>query len=106
MIKSTVIKTGGKQYLVQPGQEITIEKIKGKPKDKVIFDQVLLCVDNKKTAFIGQPLIKGAQVKAQIIEQGRGKKKIVFKYKAKKRYKKKKGHRQDYTKVKILEIRA
>jgi len=112
-----VIKTGGKQYLVTPGQKIKIEKIDAKiktsaskRKDKeesqeIIFDQVLLLEKGNKIE-IGNPLVKGAKVIAKIINQGKAKKVIVFKYKAKTRYKKKAGHRQPYTEVEILKIEA
>ena len=98
-----VIKTGGKQYLVSPGQKIKIEKIEGKEGKEVIFKNVLLLEKNKKVE-IGNPLIKGAKVIGKIISQGKDKKKIVFKWKAKTRYKVKKGHRQPFTEVEILKI--
>ena len=98
-----VIKTGGKQYLVKPGAKIKIEKIDKKEGQDIIFGQVLLLEKNKKLQ-IGTPLVKGVKVKATVLEQGRGKKVIVFKYKAKKRYKVKKGHRQPFTQVEIKEI--
>jgi len=98
-----VIKTGGKQYLVSPKDKIKIEKIKGDKGDKVTFDQVLL-LEKQKKLEIGKPFIKGAKVSAEILDQGRSKKVIVFKYKAKKRYKVKKGHRQNYTEIEIKDI--
>ena len=94
-----VIKTGGKQYLIRQGDKLLIEKIPGNAEQDVVFDQVLLLDDQ-----IGTPLVNGASVAARILEQGRAKKKIVFKYTSKTRYKKKKGHRQPFTKVKILSI--
>ena len=98
-----IIKTGGKQYLVSPGQKIKIEKIEGKEGKEIIFKNVLLLEKNKKVE-IGNPLIKGAKVIGKIISQGKDKKKIVFKWKAKTRYKVKKGHRQPFTEVEILKI--
>lgn len=98
-----VIKTGGKQYLVSPGDKIKIEKIEEEEGKEVIFDQVLLLEKGKKLE-IGKPLIEGAKVKGKVLKQGKGKKVIIFKYKPKKRYKVKKGHRQPYTEVEILEI--
>jgi len=95
-----VIKTGGKQYIVAPGQKIKIEKIEGKD---ITFDRVLLVEKNKKLE-IGNPLVKGAKVLAKALSQGKGKKVIVFKYKSKTRYKKKAGHRQSFTEVEILKI--
>jgi large subunit ribosomal protein L21 len=99
-----VIKTGGKQYIVKEGDVLTIEKLAHEG-DAVVFDQVLLVAD-EKSATVGQPLLKGATVKATVIEEGRGEKKMVFRYKAKTRSKKKKGHRQPFTKVKIGAISA
>lgn len=99
-----VIKTGGKQYIVTEGQMLTIEKLEHEG-DKVVFDQVLLVADEKK-ASIGQPLVAGAKVTATVVGEGKGEKKIVFRFKAKTRYHKKKGHRQPFTKVKIEKISA
>ena len=98
-----VVKTGGKQYKVKKGDKIIIEKIEGKAGDKVKFDQVLL-VKEEKGIKIGTPLVKDAYVEAQILEQKRGPKVIIFKYKPKKRYRKKQGHRQPQTVVKIEKI--
>jgi len=98
-----IIKTGGKQYKVSPGDKIKVEKLDAKEGKEVIFNQVLL-VANKEEPKIGTPLVKGAKVKAKVLKQGKGKKVIVFKYKAKKRYQKKKGHRQPYTELVILSV--
>ncbi len=98
-----VIKTGGKQYLVSAGQEIKIEKIPGKVGDKVYFDQVLL-VNQQEGLKIGQPLVKNIKVEGEIVNQLKGKKIKVFKYKAKSRYRRQKGHRQQLTLVKINTI--
>ena len=98
-----VVKTGGKQYIVTPGKKIKIEKLNKKEGSEIIFKEVLLLEKNKKTE-IGSPLIKGAKVIGKVISQGKRKKVIVFKYKAKKRYKVKKGHRQPFTEVEILKI--
>lgn len=99
-----VIKSGGKQYLVQPGDKIKVEKIEGKEGKEIIFKEVLLLEKNKKIE-IGEPLVKGAKISAKILKQGRDKKIIVFKYRSKTRYKKKQGHRQPYTEVEIKEIK-
>lgn len=99
-----VIKTGGKQYIVKEGDVLAVEKLEHDG-DKISFDEVLLVSDGKKTV-IGQPLVDGASVAASVIEDGKGEKKIVFRFKAKTRYHKKKGHRQLYTKVKITKISA
>ena len=98
-----VIKTGGKQYLVSPGDKIKGEKLDQADGKEVIFDQVLLLSKGRVTK-VGAPLVKGAKVKAKIIKQDRAKKVIVFKYNAKKRYQKKKGHRQPFSQVEILKI--
>lgn len=99
-----IIKTGGKQYIVNPGKEIKIEKIKGKKEgDKITFDQVLLCKKGKQIK-IGASLVKGAKVEGEIVEQGRSKKVIILKYKSKTRRKTKKGHRQTFMKIKVDKI--
>jgi large subunit ribosomal protein L21 len=98
-----VIKTGGKQYLVSPGEKIKIEKLNVKEGKEVIFKEVLLLKENGKIE-IGNPLIKGAKVIGKVISQGKNKKVIVFKYKSKTRYRIKKGHRQPFSEVEILKI--
>jgi len=98
-----IIKTGGKQYLVKSGSQIKVEKLDKEQDQEIIFDKVLLLEKNKKLQ-IGTPFVKGAKVKAKILEHGKGKKVIIFKYKARKRYKVKKGHRQPYTEVEIKQI--
>lgn len=107
--KFAVIQTGGKQYLVKPGDALKIEKIKATEKDgSVVFDKVLLIVDGPaspqggENIKIGKPFIEGAKIIAKIVEEGREKKITVLHYKPKTRYHKKAGHRQPYTKVKIL----
>jgi len=110
-----VIKTGGKQYLVSPGQKIKIEKIEKKPSStkakeskeslEVVFNEVLLLEKGNKIE-IGTPLVKGVKVIGKIIRQDKAKKVIIFKYKPKKRYKVKKGHRQSFTEVEILKIES
>ena len=98
-----VIKTGGKQYLVSPGDKIKIEKVKVEPGKEIVFDRVLLLEKNKKLQ-LGTPLVKEAKVKGKVLNQAKSKKVIIFKYKAKKRYKKKQGHRQPYTLIEITKI--
>jgi len=101
-----VIATGGKQYQVSVGEIVTIEKLKGDHKigGKVVFDKVLL-VDNGQDTTIGTPFIEGAKVEATIEKIDRLAKVIVIKYKAKSRYFKKNGHRQNIFKVKITALR-
>ena len=98
-----VIKTGGKQYIVSPGQKIKIEKIEGKEGKEITFKEVLLLEKGGKIE-IGNPLVKGVKVIGKILKQGKSKKVIVFKYKHSKRYKLKKGHRQPFTEIEILDI--
>lgn len=98
-----VIKTGGKQYIIKPGDRLKVEKIEGEIGDTVEINEVLL-VKTDKEIKIGNPLVEGAKVKASIVEQGRSPKIIVFKKKPKKGYKRKKGHRQFYTTIEIKEI--
>lgn len=98
-----VIKTGGKQYKVSEGEVLEVEKLDKKEGDEVIFEEVLLVEKDNKPDF-GKPTVENAKVKAEILEQGKGDKKIVYKYKPKKRQRKKQGHRQLFTKVKIKEI--
>ena len=95
-----VIKTGGKQYIVSPGEKLKVEKLDAEKNSMVSFDEVLLVVDGERIE-IGTPHVAGAKVEAKIIEQGRAKKLLVFRYRAKSRYRKKRGHRQPYTEVQI-----
>ncbi|HFC96968.1 MAG TPA: 50S ribosomal protein L21 [Thermosulfurimonas dismutans] len=98
-----VIKTGGKQYKVAPGEVLRVEKLPGEPGDTVELSEVLL-VAGEGEPRVGTPLVEGARVKATILEQGRSKKIIVFKKKRRKNYKRKRGHRQYYTVLRIEEI--
>jgi large subunit ribosomal protein L21 len=100
-----VIKTGGKQYLVSPGQKIKIEKIEKKEGSEIIFNEVLLLKKGEKIE-IGRPLIKEAKVRGKILKHGKGKKITVLKYKPKTRYKVKRGHRQPFSEVEILKIES
>ena len=94
-----VIETGGKQYRVQEGDVITVEKLNAEAGETVTFDKVLLMSDGKEVK-VGTPYLDAA-VTGSVVENGRGQKVIIFKYKAKKDYRKKQGHRQPYTMVKI-----
>lgn len=99
-----IIETGGKQIKVEQGQEIFVEKLAADVNDVVTFDKVLFVGgDNVK---VGAPLVEGASVTAKVVEQGRAKKITVFKYKPKKNYHRKLGHRQPFTKVIIDGINA
>lgn len=100
-----IIKTGGKQYTVTENDVIKIEKLNNDVGDKVSFDEVLL-VSNDGDIKVGKPFVEGAKVNAVVEEQGKGDKVIIFKFKRKKDYRKKRGHRQLYTKVRIESIEA
>ncbi|MEI8130105.1 MAG: 50S ribosomal protein L21 [bacterium] len=106
MTEFAIIATGGKQYPVSVGDVVRVETLPGdlKKGDKVVFDQVLL-VDNGKDTSVGTPTIKGATVEGIFQTAGRGKKVLVVKYKAKSKYHKKNGHRQEYSEVKISAIK-
>jgi large subunit ribosomal protein L21 len=99
-----IIATGGKQYKVEEGEIITIEKLGLEEGAKYTFDQVLAVNNGKLT--VGTPTVSGATVDAEVVKEGRGKKVIVYKYKRKSGYHKKNGHRQAFTQVKINKINA
>ena len=101
--KLVVIKTGGKQYKVSEGDKIKIEKLPQKDGSAVSFSEVLLYSDEKGVT-IGAPVIKDVRVAGKILEQGKADKVIIYKHKKRKRYTKKKGHRQQYTQVEITSI--
>ncbi|ANY70370.1 MULTISPECIES: 50S ribosomal protein L21 [unclassified Paenibacillus] len=100
-----IIETGGKQYKVQEGDVLFIEKLNANAGESVTFDRVL-AVSGADGLVTGTPVISGATVSATVEKQGRGQKIIVYKYKAKKNYRRKQGHRQPYTKVTIGKIQA
>ncbi len=97
-----IIQTGGKQYKVQAGDEVLVEKLDIAEGEEVSFDVLLVSGDSG--VQVGKPLVEGVKAKAKVLEHGKGKKVIVFKYKPKKDYRKKQGHRQPYTRVEILSI--
>ncbi len=99
-----VIKTGGKQYLVKPGDIIDIEKIAGEEGSEVEFSDVLIVSDGEGDVKVGTPVVKSAQVKGTILGEKKGTKITVFKFKRRKGYRKKIGHRQKFTSVKINSI--
>jgi large subunit ribosomal protein L21 len=97
-----VIRTGGKQYRVAAGDVVRVATLAGNPGDKVKFDDVLLVGGD--TTTIGTPTVAGAAVEAEIVQHGRGPKLIVFKFRKRKRSRKKAGHRQDFTAVRITGV--
>ncbi|MBD3300474.1 MAG: 50S ribosomal protein L21 [Candidatus Moranbacteria bacterium] len=99
-----VIKTGAKQYPVEVGKVLKIEKIDAKEGDKVTFEEVLLFDKGDNKPKVGNPLVKDVKVQAKVLKQGRNDKVLILKHKPKKRYKLKRTHRQPYTQVEILKI--
>lgn len=102
MSQFAVIETGGKQYKVQPGTKIKVEKLPTEG-ESFVFDKVLLVGEGEKVE-IGKPYLQGAKVEAKVLRQARARKVIVFRYKSKTRQRKKKGHRQHFTEVEIIKI--
>ncbi|MFA6715106.1 MAG: 50S ribosomal protein L21 [Victivallaceae bacterium] len=101
-----IIKTGGKQYKVKQDEVLAIEKIEGEAGSKLTFDEVLAVGEEGKSLNVGAPLVEGAKVEAEIVEQFRGPKLIAFKMKRRKGYRRKIGHRQNLTKIKISAINS
>ncbi len=104
-MKLAVIKTGGKQYTVNEGDVITIEKLGDEMSvgDEIVFDEVLMTDDGSK-AVIGAPMVSGAKVKGKLVEQGKGKKIRVLRFRSKSRYHRTYGHRQPFMKVEITSV--
>lgn len=100
-----IIQTGGKQYKVAEGDTVLVEKLEAVENDIVTFDKVLTVVKDNEVV-VGKPLVDGAKVTAKVEAQGKAKKILVFKYKAKSNYRKRQGHRQPFTKVVIEKIEA
>lgn len=100
-----VIRTGGKQYRVSPGDSIEVEKLPFEVGEQIELDQVLLVANGSGTT-IGRPVVDGARVKATVTRQAKGRKVIIFKYRPSKRYRRKRGHRQQLTRLRIDEIVA
>ncbi|MDF2820146.1 MAG: ribosomal protein [Clostridiales bacterium] len=101
-----VIATGGKQYKVTEGDFVKVEKLGVEAGDTVNFDQILLVSKEDGSLVVGNPIVSNATVTATVLEEGRSKKIIVYKYKRKSGYHKKQGHRQSFTRVKIEKINA
>lgn len=100
-----ILETGGKQYRVQEGDVLFVEKLDVNEGEVVTLDKVL-AVSKDGSLVVGSPVVAGAKVEAKVVENGKAKKVIVFKYKAKKDYRRKKGHRQPYTKLVVEKINA
>ena len=98
-----IIESGGKQYRVEPGAVVALERIPGEVGSQVELDRVLLVSDGS-TIKVGQPTVAGAKVLSQIVAQSRGPKIVVFKFKRRKKYRRKTGHRQELTEVRVSEI--
>ena len=99
-----IVNTGGKQYRVQPGDTVRVEYLPGDRGDLIEFDDVRLLSDDDGDVTVGAPTVEGAKVTAEVVQQGRAKKVIVFKYKAKTRYRRKNGHRQNFTELRVTDI--
>lgn len=100
-----VIRTGSKQYRVSPGESIDVEKLPFEVGEQIELDEVLLVADGE-TSQIGHPLVEGAKVKATVTRQGKGRKLVIFKFRRNNRYRRKSGHRQELTRLRIDEIAA
>lgn len=96
-----VIKTGGKQYYVEEGTVLYVEKLDSDVDSKVVFEEVLMV-----NSTVGNPLVKGAKVEAKVLKHGKAKKIKVYKYRQKKKYRRTQGHRQPYTKIEITKVMA
>jgi large subunit ribosomal protein L21 len=99
-----VFQTGGKQFRAEPGTRLRIPTLEAEPGDKVTFDRVLLAGDGGDKILVGAPVVDGASVIAEVIRHGRSKKLIVFKRKRRKGYRRKQGHRQGFTEIRIDEV--
>jgi large subunit ribosomal protein L21 len=99
-----VFQTGGKQFRAEAGVRLRIPSLDVEPGDSVTFDKVLLTGDGEETILVGTPTVDGASVKAEVIRHGRADKIIVFKRKRRKGYRKKQGHRQKFTEIRIEEV--
>ncbi len=99
-----VFRTGGKQFRAEPGARLRIPSLDVEPGDSVVFDEILLAGDGEETVQVGTPIVDGASVKAEVIRHGRTDKVIVFKRKRRKGYRKKQGHRQGFTEIRVDEV--
>lgn len=100
-----VIKTGGKQFRAEPGASLRVPSLSAEPGESVVFDEILLASDGSAVK-VGAPMVEGASVTAEVVKHGRNKKVIVFKRKRRKNYRKKQGHRQGFTEIRISEVKV
>lgn len=98
-----IIRTGGRQFRVEPGQTIRLPSLSVEPGESVTFEDVLLGADGDQIK-VGAPVVSGAAVQAEVVRHGRGEKIIIFKHKRRKNYRRKQGHRQGFTEVRVNEI--
>lgn len=99
-----VLESGGRQYRVAPGQELLVEKLPGEQGEEFSVEQVLMVVDESGSTLVGRPYVEGARAVATVVGQERGPKILVFKYKAKSNYRRRRGHRQDLTRIRVERI--
>ena len=99
-----IVNTGGKQYRIQPGDTVRVEYLPGDQGDLIELEDVRLLSNDDGEVTVGAPIVEGAKVTAEVVQQGRGKKVIIFKYKAKTRYRRKNGHRQNFTELRVTDI--
>jgi large subunit ribosomal protein L21 len=99
-----VVESGGKQYRVAVGEALNVERLDGAPGQELVLDRVLLVSDGEGKVHVGSPLCPGVAVRAEVVAQGRGEKILVFKYKPKVNYRRRKGHRQAYTRIRVTAI--
>lgn len=100
-----IVETGGKQYQMEEGKYLKVELLDGEKDSKIVFDKIVMLANGKKSK-VGQPYVKGASVEGKILEHGKDKKIIVYKQKPKKGYRRKQGHRQEFTRVMVTKIRT
>ncbi|MGQ0561219.1 MAG: 50S ribosomal protein L21 [Gemmatimonadota bacterium] len=100
-----IIRSGGKQFRAEPGKTIKVPALKAEPGAQVTFDEVLVA-GNGDDVKVGTPIVSGAQVTGEVVKHGKAKKVIIFKWKRRKNYRRKQGHRQDFTEVRIGEIQG
>ncbi|MCJ7497843.1 MAG: 50S ribosomal protein L21 [candidate division Zixibacteria bacterium] len=99
-----IMESGGLQFKIEEGAKIKIPKLEAKPGDEVVFDKVLLISQEEKEPLIGMPYLENAKITAEVLSTGKGKKVLIYKFKKRVKYRRKRGHRQEYTEIKINKI--